>query len=193
MPHRNRVTPWGEIVAVPARGLVMGNRGVLIDARGVQTRRRWTTLAWIACRMDFQGRKRPVAPPGRWTALFFFDDAAALAAGHRPCGYCRRDDYMRFKSAWAEVHGEANVPEMDERLQTERLGPRLRVDPRTLPDGAFVGDARGTGRLEKRRGRLWSWDGYGEPLDLPPSVPLLTPLAIVEMLQAGYLPREGRL
>jgi hypothetical protein len=193
MPHRNRVTPWGEIVAVPARGLVMGNRGVLIDARGAQTRRRWTTLAWIACRMDFQGRKRPVAPPGRWTALFFFDDAAALAAGHRPCGYCRRDDYMRFKSAWAEVHGEANAPEMDERLHTERLGPRPRVDPRTLPDGAFIGDAHGAWRMEKRRGRLWSWDGYGEPLELPPSVPLLTPLAIVQILQAGYLPREGRL
>jgi hypothetical protein len=193
MPRRNRVTPWGEIVAVSARGLVMGNRGVLIDARGVQTRRLWTTRAWIACRMDFQGRKRPVAPPGRWTALFFFDDAAALAAGHRPCGYCRRDDYVRFKSAWAEVHGEAHAPQMDERLHTERLGLRPQVDPRTLPDGAFVGDAHGTWRVEKRRGRLWSWDGYGEPVDLPRSVPLLTPLAIVRILQAGYLAREGRM
>jgi hypothetical protein len=148
MPNRNRVTPWGEIVAVPARGLVMGNRGVLIDSRGVQTRRRWTTRAWIACRMDFRGRRLPIAPPGRWTALFFFDDAAALAAGHRPCGYCRRDDYKRFKSAWAEVHGEANAPEVDKHLHAQRLGPRPLVDPRTLPDGAFVGDARGAWRME---------------------------------------------
>lgn len=171
----------------------MGNRGVLIDARGVQTRRRWTTRAWIACRMDFQGRERPVAPPGRRTALFFFDDAAALAAGHRPCGYCRRDDYVRFKSAWAEVHGAANARGMDERLHAERLGPRPHADPRTLPDGAFVGDASGTWRMEKRRGRPWSWDGYGAPVDLPPSVPLLTPPAIVQILEAGYFAREGRL
>ena len=192
MPRRNRVTPWGEIVAVSARGLVMGNRGVLINARGAETRRRWTTLAWIACRMDFQGRKRPVAPPGRWTALFFSDDAAALAAGHRPCGYCRRDDYLRFKSAWAATHGEANASEMDERLHAERLGPRPQVDPRTLPDGAFVGDATATWRIEKGCGRIWSWDGYGGPVDLPPSVPLLTPLAIVQVLEAGYLAREER-
>lgn len=193
MARQNRVTPWGEIVAVAARGLVMGNRGVLVDARGEPARRRWTTRAWIACRMDFRERKRPVAPPGRWTALFFSDDAAALAAGHRPCGYCRREDYVRFKVAWAQVHGAANAPRMDARLHAERLGPRPEVDPRALPDGAFVGDARAAWRIDGGRGRPWSWDGYGSPAPLPPALPLITPRAIVQLLEAGYTPTEGRL
>jgi hypothetical protein len=82
---------------------------------------------------------------------------------------------------------------MDERLHAERIGPRPRVNPRVLPDGAFVGDAHATWRLENGHGRLWSWDGYGERVDLPPSVPLLTPLAIVQILNTGYCAREGRM
>jgi hypothetical protein len=167
---------------------MMGNRGVLVDARGEMTRRRWTTHAWIACRMDFRGRSRPVAPPGHWTALFFSDDAAALAAGHRPCGYCRREDYERFKAAWARVHGPAKAPGMDARLHAERLGPRPLVGASAVPDGTFVGDARACWRVHGGRGRLWSWDGYAEPVELAPSLPLLTPSSIVRLLDGGYAP-----
>jgi hypothetical protein len=188
MPRRNRVTPWGDIVAVASRGTVMGNRGVLINARGESTRRRWTTHAWIACRIDFGGRKRPVAPAGRWTALFFLDDAAALAAGHRPCGFCRRADYERFKATWARVHGAACAPEMDERLHAERIGPRPLVDPRALPDGAFVGGPDACWRIEGGRGRRWSWDGYGSAIELARVVPLITPPSIVSLLESGYVP-----
>jgi hypothetical protein len=195
MPLRNRVTPWGEIVATEARGLVMGNRGVLINARGETTERRWTTHAWIACRMDFQGRARPVAPPGRWTALFFSDDAAALAAGHRPCGYCRRDDYLRFKAVWAKVHGDASAPEMDARIHPDRLAARPVADPRTLPDGTFVGDARACFRVEGGLGLPWSWTGYGAPTALPRALPLVTAPVLVAVLAAGYVPapRDARL
>jgi len=188
MPRRNRVTPWGEIVAVAARGTIMGNRGVLVDARGEPTRRRWTTHGWIACTMDWRGRKRPVAPPGRWTALFFTDDAVALAAGHRPCGYCRRADYVRFKSAWARVHGEALAREIDEVLHAERLGERRLVDPRSLPDGAFVGGPDACFRIERGRARRWSWGGYGAPIVLAELAPLVTPPSIVALLAAGYAP-----
>ena len=190
MPRRNRVTPWGEIVAVAARGKMMGNRGVLVDARGELTRRRWTTHAWIACRMDFRGRSRPVAPPGHWTALFFTDDSAALAAGHRPCGYCRREDYVRFKSTWSEAHGAANAPEMDAVLHAERLGPRPIVKTKGLPDGAFVGDSEACFRIEAGQARRWSWEGYGPLTDLPASLPLVTPSSIVRLLERGYAPEE---
>lgn len=187
MPLRNRVTPWGEIVAVSARGAVMGNRGVLVDAHGEPTRRRWTTHGWIACRIDFNGRRRPVAPPGRWTALFFLDEASALAAGHRPCAFCRRADYVRFKTMWARVHGAAFAREMDERLHAERMGLRTLVDPRTLPDAAFVGDSNACWQIERGRGRAWSWSGYGELTDLPARLPLVTPPSIVRLLEAGYV------
>src|SRR5262249_9299885 len=105
MPRQNRVTPWGEIVAVAARGEVMGNRGCLVDDEGRLRRARWRSKAWIACKIHFRGYQRDVAPPGRWTALFFLDDAVALAAGHRPCAFCRRHDFVRFKETWARVHG----------------------------------------------------------------------------------------
>lgn len=189
MPRRNRVTPWGDLVAVSARGEVMGNRGVLVDARGEPTRRRWTTRGWIACAIDFQGRKRDPAPPGRWTALFFLDDASALAAGHRPCGFCRRADYGRFKSAWESVHGAAHARDIDARLHPQRTAPQGDVEPRTLPDGAFVGDRDACFRIERGRGRAWSWQGYGAPVDLP-RLPLITPRAIVRVLEAGYRPRS---
>src|ERR1700681_3903410 len=99
MALRNRVTPFGEILAVPGRGSLMGNRGILHDAgrtivRDSQVRR------WIACRLEFRGRHRRIMSPGSWTELFFLDEATALAAGHRPCAECRHADYRRFQAAW---------------------------------------------------------------------------------------------
>ncbi len=64
MPRQNRVTPFGDIVAVPARGTLMGNRGRLHDASGRIVRK--TRLnAWIYCLLEFKGRKRVVMSPGR--------------------------------------------------------------------------------------------------------------------------------
>jgi hypothetical protein len=96
MPLRNRVTPLGELVADPARGLVYGNRGCLHDDQG-QIRRRYNGKLWIACRLEFKDwRRHPLLQPGRFTELFFLDEATALAAGHRPCALCRRGDYTRM-------------------------------------------------------------------------------------------------
>ena len=100
MPLRNRVTPLGELVADPARGLVYGNRGCLHDDEG-RIRRRYAGRRWIACRLEFRGRRRSaLLQPGRYTELFFLDEATAFAAGHRPCAECRRADYDRFVAAW---------------------------------------------------------------------------------------------
>ena len=117
MPLQNRVTPFGEIVAEPWRGRLMGNRGCLHDERGV-IRRHYATRRWIACRLFFRGRRRaPLMVPGRFTELFFLDEATALAAGHRPCAECRRSDYNRFSDLWSAFHpGQTGADAIDEQL-----------------------------------------------------------------------------
>src|SRR5262249_40373383 len=117
MPLRNRVTPLGELIADPARGLVYGNRGCLHDERG-EIRRRFATRRWLSCRLAFKGWHRTaLMQPGRFTELFFLDEATALAAGHRPCALCRREDYDRFLA----IVGARGADEIDERLHHERL------------------------------------------------------------------------
>ena len=193
-PLRNRVTPFGEIVAVPGRGLLMGNRGVIHDAeqrivRDSQVKR------WIACRLEFRGRHRWVMPPNRWTALFFLDEAAALAAGHRPCAECRNADYVRFKSAWERAHGAGpwSADAMDRVLHPERrAGPwrkrTIEADVDDLPDGAYIA-IDGTAYLVLGDALLgWSPDRYTSRLPRPGDAraTLLTPPSLVGVLRAGY-------
>src|SRR3954471_7147583 len=145
MPRRNRVTPLSELVADPARGLVYGNRGCLHDADG-HIRRRYAGRRWIACRLQFRGwRRTPLLQPGRFTELFFLDEATAFAAGHRPCALCRRADYERFGALWAARHsGERGADAIDAHLHAERLSGDNRAQRHhdaaldDLPDGAFV-------------------------------------------------------
>src|SRR3954467_9091433 len=132
MARPNRVTPLGELVATPARGLVYGNRGCLHDDAG-RIRRRYNGKRWIACRLRFKDWHRsPLLQPGRFTELFFLDEATAFAAGHRPCALCRREDYNRFLA----LAGARGADELDLRLHEERTAARGR--PADLPDGAFV-------------------------------------------------------
>src|SRR6516225_12284379 len=124
MPLQNRVTPFGDIVAIPERGLMLGNRGIIHDPASRRLLdRRWAGKAWIICLCEFRGRWRKVMGGRSWTELFFLDEATALAAGHRPCFYCRRDDANRFRAAWEEGNGvrEVLAPEMDAVLHRERL------------------------------------------------------------------------
>src|SRR5262245_10377094 len=125
MPLQNRVTPTGEIIADPARGTLMGNRGGPLH-RPDQTlgARRWVSKAWICCRLEFKGRRRQVMSPGKYTELFFLDEATALAAGHRPCFECRRAEAEQFARLWAKVHGahdRARAGDMDRVLHAERV------------------------------------------------------------------------
>ncbi|HEX6467756.1 MAG TPA: hypothetical protein VF069_01575 [Streptosporangiaceae bacterium] len=198
-PLQNRVLPTGEIVAHPARGLLMGNRGCIHGPDRRLGTSRWRSKMWISCVLDWRGRRRDVMPPGRWTALFFLDEATALAAGHRPCGYCRRADYRAFNECWHAAHGLARRPyahEMDTVLHAERVESRTRrkvtrpVRVGELPDGAMI---RHDGTMALVCGGLllpWSFDGYGTPEAMPPPtiVELLTPPAIVAVLAAGYRP-----
>ena len=124
MPLQNRVTPFGELVAAPERGSFTGNRGIIHDpiARTL-LRKRWTTKAWLTCRLDYKGIRRTVMGTGSWTELFFLDEATALAAGHRPCFLCRRDAAKIFQAKWAAGNGCSlpTAPQIDRALHRERL------------------------------------------------------------------------
>lgn len=196
MPLQNRVDPFGELIATPARGLFFGNRGGHFhrDDRTLGARR-WASRQWICCVLSFKNRRRNVWGPG-YTDLFFLDEVTALAAGHRPCFECRRADAKAFAEKWAEAKGirVPRAPEMDVVLQRERLDGRekrthdMRADD--FPDGAVAAldgaafTARGSHLLR------WSENGYLEKIPRPRGmVSVLTPPSIVGVLAAGYRPQ----
>jgi hypothetical protein len=193
MPRPNRVTPLSELVADPARGLVYGNRGCLHDADG-RIRRPFAGKRWIACRLEFKGRKRrPLMQPGRYTELFFLDEATAWAAGHRPCAECRRADYDRFGTLWDELHpGERGADAIDARLHGERVAGRAQrhhdaaLDD--LPDGAFVLRDGAPWLVLGATLRPWAPGGYTERVARPAGAraTLITPPSLVAILRAGW-------
>src|SRR5579872_2816363 len=146
MPLQNRVTPTGEIVAIPDRGMFVGNRGIIHDpATRTLLRKRWSTDAWLTCVLEFRSRRRKVMQRRSWTELFFLDEATAFAAGHRPCFYCRREDANRFRAAWEEGNRvrEARAPDIDTALHRERFASSKKLHElptriEKLPDGAMV-------------------------------------------------------
>jgi hypothetical protein len=197
MPRQNRVTPFGEIVAVPERGTFLGNRGELHDEAG-RIRRAWQLKRWIVCVLQFRGRKRAVITPGRYTELFFLDEATALAAGHRPCAECRRDRFNAFRAAWNAACGGSNLSsasKIDDRLHAERLAPErpFVASPDELPDGVFVLlEEYGQQAYLVWGDRLLAWSpaGYRDRRPLPKGegVWLLTPPSTVAAIRAGYVP-----
>jgi hypothetical protein len=183
VPLQNRVTPLGELIASPERGLVFGNRGRLHDDEG-RIRRRFVGRRWIACRLEFRGRHRAdPMPPGRYTGLFFLDEVTAFAAGHRPCAECRREDYNRFM----ELAGARRADEVDERLHAERLGPYELRPLEELPDGAFV-LVDGAPWLVVRAELLrWTPGGYAERRPRPNGdAPVITPATAVRALPGWH-------
>jgi hypothetical protein len=202
MPLRNRVTPFGEIVAEPWRGALMGNRGILHDENRQIGTARWRHANWVCCVTEFRGSWREPMPlagaRSRYTALFFWDEAAALAAGHRPCGECRHADWQRVRAAWHSAGLEGRkAPEIDRVLHAARVTRARRqvthpADLAGLPDGVFLTlkDAPGDPTL-KWQGRLWSWSGAGYA-DAGSAgrgtVLVLTPAPTVAAIAAGYAP-----
>jgi hypothetical protein len=192
------VLPTGEIVAEPFRGMLMGNRGCIHDANRQLGVSRWRTKMWISCVLRWGNIRRDVMPTGRWTALFFLDEATALSAGHRPCGYCRRDDHLAFGQAWRQAQGLPQRPRaavMDAELHQERVDRARRklTWPAAfgdLPDGAMVSQNGVIGLVNDRRLLPWSFAGYGVPAPIPlrSRVQVLTPPKIVGALAAGYRP-----
>lgn len=204
MPLQNRVTPFGELIATPARGTLMGNRGRLHDAsRRIVRRIAAGYRAWVTCQLEFRGRRRTVMTPGRYTELFFLDEATALATGHRPCGECRRSDYRRFKACWLAgnrdrgLKPETPITLLDRALHQDRIGPgrlprTFAADLDALPDGVFVTLPDCADPLLVWHGALWPWSpaGYGPPRDRPVRAvaTVLTPRSAVGAIAAGYVP-----
>jgi hypothetical protein len=197
MPLQNRVTPLGEIISTSHRGAFTGNRGIIHDpATKTLLNRRWSSKAWITCVCEFRGRRRDVMATRSWTELFFLDEATALAAGHRPCFYCRRDDANAFRAAWERGNGmgDMRAPEMDAALHAERLdgkAKRLHALPMpidALPDGAMVQAGGESFLIAKGRPRRWSFDGYRDAQQAVANAMLITPPSTLRALAAGYAP-----
>jgi hypothetical protein len=195
VPLQNRVTPRSELVAHPGRGLVYGNRGCLHDAGG-RIRRWYAGRRWIACRLEFRGwHREPLLQPGRFTELFFLDEAMAFAAGHRPCALCRRGDYERFGELWRQLHqDDVGADAIDRRLHVERVDPRSRAqrvheaELATLPDGVFVladgAPHAVTGELLLR----WTPGGYDAASRRRKGrAAVLTPPSLVAILARGWI------
>jgi hypothetical protein len=196
-PLQNRVTPTGEIIATPHRGLFTGNRGIIHDPKTkTLLTRRWASPAWLTCVCEFRGRRREVMGGRSWTELFFLDEATAFAAGHRPCFFCRRDDAVRFRAAWEEGNGVKGVRarDIDAVLHRERLSggnKRLHTLPKPLeqlPDGAMVQREREIYLIAQGRALSWSPAGYRSAQTAPQAAMLLTPPSTLRALSAGYRP-----
>lgn len=198
MPLQNRVTPFGELVAVKERGTLMGNRGILHDD-AKQIMRPWQVRRWIACVTDFHGRQRTVMSPHSYTELFFLDEATSFAAGHRPCAECRHADFQRFRTAWARAHGKsASATEIDDVLHDDRLDGRgasqrqrtYKAKSSSLPGGVFV-VLNGVPWLLWRDHLLeWTPAGYttSRPAPVHGTVEVVTPKSLVAVIEAGYVP-----
>lgn len=197
MALQNRVTPFGEILALPERGLFTGNRGIIHDpATKTLLPRRWTGKAWIVCLCEYKGMRRQVMGGRSWTELFFLDEATALAAGHRPCFFCRREAANFFRASWAKGNHVAppGAPAMDRVLHAERLdGKAKRRHPLPgrigdLPEGTMI--AVGDEAFATLHGRLFRWTpaGYQAVATSPKDAQLLTPPSTVKALAAGYRP-----
>ena len=202
MPLQNRVTPWGEIVAIPERGLLMGHRGCLHDGERRVTKA-WARTPWVTCLLQYKDRQREVMSPGQYTELFFLDEATALAAGHRPCATCRRADCDAFKALWLEANperaarSEGKITEIDKLLHAERVDARRSKRTWTgrlgeLPEGCMVvlHGTRDAWLVWDGQIHEWTPDGYAaaKPLDLEVEVEVLTPLFVAKTLGRGYRP-----
>src|SRR5580698_272804 len=195
-PLQNRVTPSGDIIATPHRGLFTGNRGIIHDPASKTLTRRWAGNAWLTCVCEFRGRRRVVMGGRSWTELFFLDEATAFAAGHRPCFFCRRDDANRFCAAWDAGNGTTRVlaRDIDPVLHHERLdGRKKRLHPlpmqwEQLPDGAMMQAGAESFLIVGGRALLWSPAGYREGRREIANAMLLTPPSFVRAFGAGYRP-----
>lgn len=172
----------------------MGNRGGrLHDAQRKLGARRWTSKQWICCRLEFNNRHRTVWGDS-YSELFFLDEVTALAAGHRPCFECRRQDAERFAALFARGRARARAAAMDDTLHRERLdGKSKRLHRReidTLPDGAMIAFDGAAFVVRGTRLLRWTPSGYAKARPRPRGshVDVLTPPSIVAVLARGYAP-----
>jgi len=198
---QNRVDPQGQLIQTPARGLWLGNRGVIHNEQK-EIVRPFKLQAWITCLLAFKGRRFTIMAPGRWTQLFFMDEATAFAAGHRPCAECRREDFNRFKTYWLSGNPgygftiKTRIREIDAILHLERITANkekvtFEARPDQLPDGVFVLIDNDPYLLYKGQLHAWTPFGYTGTIAIPAveQITVLTPRSVVQAFHAGYIPQ----
>lgn len=191
MPLQNRVTPFGDLTIDPARGLLMGNRGGRLH--GTQRKlgsRRWSSKQWICCKLDFNNRHRKVWGDS-YSELFFLDEVAALAAGHRPCFECRRKDAQAFAALFPGGHRASEMNDVLHAQRLDRKAKRLhRCDIDALPDGAMIALDDMAFAVRGKHLLRWAPPGYCETRvrSRKVDVAVLTPPAILRVLEKGYTP-----
>lgn len=205
MTRRNRVDPFGDLHAVPDRGMFTGNRGCLLNDDGDGPVRHHNGSLWISCLTSFRGWRHPLDAPRTWTPLFFLDDAVALAAGHRPCGLCRREAYLAYRRGVTIAVG-ADRPvlanQLNRRLSAERLrrgrgldraNDRIRwqAEVASLPRAVVVcaPDTDTPMLFTGAALKPFRFDGWGPPVQVPNGpVEVLTPPTSVAALRNGFEP-----
>jgi len=195
MPLQNRVDPFSRLHVHPMRGMFTGNRGCIHDDAGRIVTEGGRQDAWVTCALDFRGRRRELMQPGRYTHLFFLDEATALAAGHRPCAECRRADYNAFCEAVERVRGERpTADDLNRALGGEVIAARkggawVGADAHMLPAGSMFAVGEQAFLAAEVGCRPWSFEGYG-PVEPRPSVRVrrLTPGLALDALRGGFLP-----
>ncbi len=195
MPLQNRVSPEGAICFSAARGTLMGNRGCLHNG-SKQIIAATKRDAWVTCALRYKNVRRPLMDAGKYTELFFLDEATALAAGHRPCATCRRDRYEAFMTAWSEGNrsGEKVLSgEVDQQLKQDRKPTNRKATTtlKGLPDGVMVKHVDSGAFYLMCRGQAlpWSFEGYGRPISstaLSGRFIILTPECTINAIRAGY-------
>ena len=204
MPRLNRVDPFGDLHAISPRGMFTGNRGCLVDEWG-SLRRHHVGSLWIICETKYKDWEHPLDSVGTWTPLFFLDDAVGLAAGHRPCGLCRRKDYLSYRAATTKSSGLEGLraPDLNRMLAAERLrrgrGLERASDRITwtasiddLPSGTVIVDAAGDDSylLGPDRLQRFTFAGWEPPIPRPAGIDVgvLTPPTSVAAITAGFVP-----
>jgi hypothetical protein len=198
---QNRVDPFGNLIKTRARGSWMGNRGILHNDQQ-QVLCPFKLKAWITCRLEFNGRKRQVMSPNRYTELFFLDEATSFAAGHRPCFECRRSDYHQFKSLWLKGNPEYRfnektpIKKIDDILHKERIDrhqSKVTYEEKIerIPNGSIVSIDDNPYLLFEKKMYLWTPFGYDKGIALPNTnkLTVLTPKSLVNTFRVGYLPQ----
>ena len=199
MPLQNKVSPIGKIEAVKARGTLMGNRGILHDEnKEIKTLSK--IKGWVTCNLEYKDRKRELMAKGRYTELFFLDEATAFGSGHRPCAECRRDRYNEFKLKWLEANSillnnqKDSIANIDKIIHKERINKNEKVTFRekinTLPDGSIIRIESQIYLIWQNSLFIWSFQGYKKSnIEIKhQTVEVLTPYSYVKMFQKGFIP-----
>jgi hypothetical protein len=192
MPLQNRVNPYGEICFSQERGNYMGNRGCLHNG-DQKIIKHHQLKRWIICLLEFKTYYRKVMIKGRYTELFFWDEATAFAAGHRPCAQCQRSRFTEFRNAWREANEQPTLltEEIDSFLHNERLSEnKIWQSIDELPNGVFVEFEDKPHLVKDKKLYEWTFGGYSktETISTEYKLKVLTPDSLVKTFQNGFEP-----